>query len=94
MTVVDSRCECCEEVKPIVGVASIPGMPISIAWCRNCLESGAIPYWAAVANTAMCGGLDNCNDEWKKIVTDTLFYFGKSIDDFAVDVDKDKEKMQ
>lgn len=34
------------EVEPAVGAASVPGVPMSVAWGKRCLEHGAIgPLW-------------------------------------------------
>jgi hypothetical protein len=85
-------CGCCGE-EPAVGVASIPFIPMSIAWGRKCLEAGVIPYWAAVSNTAACGGFEHTNEEWRYLVEITLAYFGKQHDDFLVDVARDIEAM-
>lgn len=82
-------CGCCDKDKEIVGVACIPGMPMSIAWCVDCLRSGAIPYGAAVTNTAMCGGLDKTNKEWQALVAVTLDYFDKTPTQFNEDVAKE-----
>jgi len=49
MTMLDGMCECCQKKKPLVGVASVPGIPVSIAWCHDCLQAGVIPYSMAVA---------------------------------------------
>lgn len=80
-TLPDLWCQCCNR-NVAIGVASIPGIPMSIAWCTECLEAGAIPMWAAVANTAMCGGLDQAAEWWVQVVNDTLAYFGVSLEDF------------
>jgi len=51
-----------------VGVAAIPGVPMSIAWCRECLERESAPAfvfehdWVFVAN----GDPDALND-WAKL---------------------------
>ena len=71
-----------------MGVACIPYMPMSIAWCQACLHAGVIPYWAAVANTAMCGGLPNTNEGWRSLVELSVPYHGKSMETFLVDVAK------
>jgi hypothetical protein len=81
-------CDCCGE-EPAVGVAAVPYVPISITWGSKCLQAGIIPYWVAVANTAVCGGLDQTNDDWKQLVKITLKYFGKTDEEFAADVVKD-----
>lgn len=87
-TLPELTCECCN-VNKAIGVASIPGIPMSIAWCRPCLDAGAIPMWAAVANTAMCGGLDHAANWWQQLVADTLAYFDISIHDFNAMVAKE-----
>lgn len=46
MTAADNICECCKrKVDKIVGVASVPGFPVSIAWCRECLDNNALPMY-------------------------------------------------
>jgi hypothetical protein len=85
-------CDCCH-AEPAVGVASIPYLPMSIAWGRKCLEAGVIPYWAAVANTAACGGWEETSEDWQYLVEITLAYFNKQHDEFLVDVARDIEDM-
>lgn len=95
MTMDDGLCECCNKKKEIlVGVASIPFVPISIAWCSECLQSGAIPYWACVANTAACGGLEPTNEEWQGLVELSLKYHNKSLKDFNDDVNKAIKELE
>lgn len=77
----DLTCEVCSD-EPAVGVACIPGMPVSVAYGRRCLDADAHPLWAVVANTAMCGGLDHAADWWKDIIAHTLQHLGVSQDDF------------
>lgn len=85
-------CECCK-LEPSIGVACIPGMPISIAWGKKCLEAQIIPYWAAVANTAMCGGLAETGDGWQELVFATLEYFKTDYMTFSLDVAWDIQEM-
>ena len=85
------KCQCCND-EPAVGVASLPGIAMSIAWGEKCLKADIIPYWAAVANTACCDGLENTNPEWQDLVKATLDYFGKSMTEFTADVDKSLEE--
>jgi len=94
MTMKDSICECCNKNQPLVGVACIPGLPMSIAWCRECLEAGIIPYWALVNQTASANGLENCDEWWKELVTQTLKYFEKTIECFNEDVVKEMEMFK
>lgn len=86
-------CGCCHQQKPIVGVACIPGVPMSIAWCSDCLQADVIPYEIAVANTACCGGWSHCNPEWRQLVRTTLVYFNKSCSTFLADVQAELHQL-
>lgn len=88
------KCGCCGKEKPIVGVAAITGMPMSIAWCEDCLKVDIVPYWSAVSNTAVCDGWDNCAEWWQEIVKNTLEYFGKTRAEFEQDVTEDIKAME
>jgi hypothetical protein len=74
-------CEVCED-EPAVGVASIPMMPVSVAYGRMCLGANAHPWWALVANTAMCGGLIETNEAWQRMVYATCAHLGRTIEAF------------
>ena len=87
------NCECCGKLREIVGIACIPGIPMSIGWCRGCLNANVAPYWAAVANTACCGGWEHTNKEWQQLVERSLKYFEISMETFLKDVQKDIEAM-
>jgi hypothetical protein len=78
-------CEVCNK-NTSVGVASVPGVPYSAAYCRECLAANAHPYFIVVANTACCGGLENTCPEWQDMVRDTLAHLGKSAEQFEADV--------
>lgn len=94
MTDIDlGLCQCCEN-EPAVGVASIPGVPMSIAWGRKCLDAMVVPYWVAVANTAQIGGWQEAAEWWKQTVADTLAYFGKTMDEYLADVTADIAHME
>jgi hypothetical protein len=61
-------------------------MPISVAYCHECIVAGAYPYELVVAQVAMVGGdggvLDNVCTEYIPIVHDTLNHLGYSMEDF------------
>lgn len=61
-------CEVCQR-EAAVGVACVPGIPMSAAYGRECLDRGADPYWAIRANVMCCGGPDHVNPEYLKTVT-------------------------
>ncbi len=91
-------CEVCEK-NPEVGVACVPGVPYSAAYCHECLKANAHPYWVIVGNTcAVLDGYPNGDEEaaqtwrthtaewWQEMVDDTLKHLGKTEDQFKADV--------
>jgi hypothetical protein len=81
-----TRCECCNRERPIIGVACLPYIAMSISWCKECLQAGAIPYWACVSNTAACGGWEHTSAEWQALVQLSLCYHKKPEAQFLADV--------
>lgn len=82
-------CEVCDE-REAIGVAAVPGVPYSAAFCQECLTAGALPYWIAVSNTALAGGdlgLAGTVDWWQEVVGDTLKWLGKTREQFDIDVE-------
>jgi hypothetical protein len=75
------------------GVCCVPGVPMSVAYCRECLIANAHPWNVLVANTAVCGGLDQMNEEWREMVFDTCNHLGKPVNQFNVDVAADILKL-
>ena len=60
-------------------VCAVPMVPYSARFCQDCLNAGAIPYWIATSNTDIVGGWDNCIEEWKDVVNDTLIHLNLSL---------------
>jgi hypothetical protein len=81
-------CDVCEKNEAL-GVASLPGIPMSVATCRDCLRAGAIPLWAAVANTVCIGGMNESAPWWTEVVDATLTHLGVSREDFDAMVAED-----
>jgi hypothetical protein len=52
-------CDVCGTGKSI-GVACVPAVPISVAYCKKCLNHGAHPYGILRTNVALCGGREHC----------------------------------
>jgi len=52
----ENACQCCG-MNPSVGVAAVPGVPMSIAWCEECLRAGIVPLWVCFAQATM--GIDD-----------------------------------
>lgn len=78
-------CDCCG-VEPSVGVAAIPGVPMSIAWGRNCLDANVVPWWVAVTNTAIIGGRAEAADWWVALLDNTIPYFNRTTEQFDAEV--------
>ena len=78
-------CEVCNKNEAI-GVACVPMVPISVAYCTKCLEANAHPWDILVSITASCCGLKNCGEEWKFMVEDTCRYLHRSLLRFKLEV--------
>jgi len=46
----DPSCDVCGYTNHYGGCAAVPSVPLTIGWCRVCLQMNAMPgvYWAAV----------------------------------------------
>jgi len=69
-------CDVCGK-KNEVGVASLPFAPMSVAFCRSCLQAHAYPLWAIHANIEMLGGYEEAADWFKELGS---FHDGEYID--------------
>jgi hypothetical protein len=67
----DLTCEVCHD-EPALGVASVPGVPVSVAYGRKCVAANAHPYHILVANTAAIGGYGEASTWWREMVDATL----------------------
>lgn len=86
MTTVDmsyGRCQCCRR-EPAIGVASIPGVPMSIAWCPTCLRAGVLPIDILAVTAAECGGDYEDMAEWwlDGYLAPSLHHFNVTLDQF------------
>lgn len=59
----DDLCDTCKKGKT-VGVACVPGVPMSAAYCKECLEEGASPIGILRANVACCGGVERTDPRY------------------------------
>jgi len=84
-----SICEVCNKNESI-GVAAVPMVPISVAFCKECMDVNAYPWWVLVANTAIIGGYEKCCKQWQEMVRDTCIHLGRDIQLFHEEV---KEKI-
>lgn len=71
-------CNVCNKNKAI-GVAAVPGVPMSVAYCKGCLEANSHPMYVLIANTACVGGLEMANEGWKQMVVDSLKHQGRTL---------------
>ncbi len=74
-------CEVCNKNEAI-GVYCVPGVPVSCAYCRECLANDNHSISILIANTACCSGLENTIDWWKHMVMHCLKYQGKTLEWF------------
>lgn len=77
-----------------IAVASVPGVPFSVARCRTCIEDNAYPWAILVANTACCGGLEGTNDGWREMVDATCLRLRKTIVEFNADVERGLRELE
>tara|TARA_Y100000310_G_C20623474_1_gene784583 strand:+ start:774 stop:1049 length:276 start_codon:yes stop_codon:yes gene_type:complete len=88
-----SSCQVCGEDKETI-VCSVPGVPWSAAYCQECYEANAHPYYLVVANTCVAGGYDQCAGWWQSIVNDTLSHLEISKEQFDEDVFNEDTKHE
>lgn len=80
-----------------VGTYSIPGMPMSAAYCNSCINIGAHPWWALVAKVALSGGWDQMAIPYRlafeRLVENTCKCLGRTMQDFNADLQKEVELL-
>lgn len=85
-------CEVCNKNEAL-GVAAVPGVPMSVAYCKECLEANSHPMYVLVANTACVGGLEHANEAWKQMVMDSLKHQDKTLEWFNEQVQEGIRNM-
>lgn len=85
-------CEICNK-NQATGVCCVPGVPISCAYCKECLDANAHPWWVLLANTVCLGGLEHAAYWWKKMVEDTCLHLGRTKEEFNQEVQKEIDGM-
>lgn len=93
MTIPELVCAVCNN-EPAVGVASIPGMPMSEAYGRKCLDANAHPWWALALQTACLGGLEHAAPWWREMVESTCAHLGRTLEEFNAEVARDMAQME
>ncbi len=59
----DLICQVCYGEQAL-GVACVPGIPMSVAYGRKCLEQDAHPLEIIRGNVALCGGLEHMHEHY------------------------------
>jgi len=62
------ECETCGATAELF-VYALPGIPMSVGNCRNCLVANAYPLRVAKANTEVIGGIEQAADWWRQSIT-------------------------
>ena len=78
-------CEVCGKNKA-VGIACVPMVSTSCAYCSGCLRANAHPWAVLIANSICLGGLDQANESWKQMVIDTCAHLGRTLEQFNAEV--------
>lgn len=86
------KCEVCDD-RPAIGVASMPGA-CSGAFCAECAQAGALPFWHIVAYTACLGDMSQAADWWVNTVEASLRRVGKSQAEFNEAVAKSVQSLE
>lgn len=79
MTDADQTCEVCDGGSKglYAGVACIPGVPISVAWCLSCVERSAVPLFVVEVNAWSMGFAADRAEPW--FLEQTLWVDGKYV---------------
>lgn len=80
------KCETCQKNNAI-GVAAVPGIPYSAAYCDTCLHANAHPWWVLIANQcAIDLPLGLTAQWWQQMVHDTCEHLGRTLEEFKAEV--------
>jgi hypothetical protein len=81
------KCDVCEGEKTDGGVRAVPGIPVSVFYCVDCLEGGRThPWWALIATTALVGGLEHAAPWWCQTVEEQVPLLGRTMEEFEAEV--------
>ena len=81
------RCDVCGKQTDVAVCASSCG-PISLAYCRSCLEAGLEPYGIMLAYISGAGHWpDDINPAYQELVRKNLAFHGKTEEEFAAGVE-------
>jgi hypothetical protein len=83
-----SKCDVCG-IEESVGVYSVPGVPISMAYCKTCLQENAHPWGILVAQAACLGGLSNAHEYFIEMIECTCKRLNRTMEEFESQVAED-----
>ena len=92
MSTPEPTCDACKTNKAI-GVAAVPGVPMSVPYCAKCLRSNNHPMYILIANTVCASGLGNTLSEWQQMVMDSLKHQDKTLEWFNEQVEEGIKSM-
>lgn len=79
------KCETCQQ-NDAVGVAAVPGIPYSAAYCDDCLRANAHPWWVLIANQTMIDEpFETTADWWQTLVHATCKTHNMMVSDWNHD---------
>ena len=80
------KCEVYGKVKEIK-VGSSPLVPVSFAYCKECIKKGLEPYSSLVGITAAIGGFNDLNEAVQSFILRNLKEQKISFETFSKDVE-------
>ena len=84
----EGKCDVCGKQTDVVVCSSSCG-PISLAYCRSCLEGELEPYGIMLSYIAGAGHWpDDVNPAYQELVRKNLAFHGKTEEEFASDVER------
>ena len=87
------KCEVCGKETQVVTAAASMG-PMSLSYCKDCLNAGAEPYWVILAHVSSAGYWpEDIKPEKQECIRKMLAYLGKTEEEFAKDVAVQIEKF-
>ena len=86
-SVEDKSCPDCDICgRPGLAVVASYLGAYSYSLCKECLVSGREPYHSWVSYVFCIGGYDELDDEYKDFLLEDLKYYGKTLEEFHLDV--------
>lgn len=87
------KCSVCGKTGDVFVASSMCGA-MSLAYCEECLAAGAEPWGDLAAYISLAGRYpDDINEEYREIVRDTCRRLGRTEEEFAAAVEKEREEM-